>query len=655
MKTSANILLAFLCLGPCWQSGGATIRQVPSPQYPTIQAAVDASVNGDTVLVNEGTYYENIRYRGKAIVVSSSYLIDGDTTHIERTIINGSNPSSPDSASVVYFVNGEDTSSVLCGFTITGGKGTMWFDVPDGGLWFREGAGIFCESGGARIVRNVITRNRIQGSTADGAGVWVVNTTSSLPYLILERNLIADNTAQADSVGVFVGAGGAAIFSTSARIIANVFERDTAISRDGASGAGISFQGWPQGPYPVGLIQGNIFRDNVASTILRGAFGGGMVVEHTGPVTISDNLFEGNIAKSSSNLGRGGGLWIGDRYLPRTTAPARKLIVRNRLLRNRAQGTNWGSGGGIELDATLAAIAQNEIAENTATGTYGSGGGIWVYGSSCRVENNIIVRNRATDGGGVQFDSLPMPLRGTDQTVINNTIVDNHATSGGGLSVTEGAKIVMLNNILWADTAQNGKEIYVSGGTANVQYCNIQGGWPSGTCNIDSDPLFVGGDSVLDLMAGSPCIGKGIDSVQIASVWYHAPTVDYDGHSRHMPAGPQPCDIGAQEEQFTTDVHEARSSVPTQFALEQNYPNPFNPSTRINYTVVVTGGSGLGTRVKLAIYDLLGRDVAVLVDEKKAPGSYEVTFNAEELSSGVYFYRLEAGSFVETKKMVVLK
>ncbi len=589
MKPFVNILPGLLCISVLCKAGGATVRHVPS-EYATIQAGIDAAVNGDTVLVDEGTYYENIRYRGKAIVVASSYLIDGDTTHIERTMINGSNPIHPDSGSVVYFVDGEDSNSVLCGFTITGGTGTMWYDVPDGGVWVREGGGIFCESGSARIVRNIITRNRIQGSTADGAGVWVVNTTSSLPYLILEQNVITDNIARANSLGVWVGAGGAVVWSTSARIIGNVFERDTAVARDGASGAGLAFQGWPQGPYPVGVIQGNIFRDNVVSTVLRGAFGGGMVVEHTGPVTISDNLFEGNVAVSAdiAGVGRGGGLWIGDAYLPVTTAPARKLIARNCFLQNRAQNPRWASGGGIELDGTLATIAQNEISENTATGTNGSGGGIWAYRSSCRVENNIIVWNLAPGGGGVQFDSPPMPLRGTDQTIVNNTIGDNDASSGGGLSITGGANVVSLNNILWADTAQNGREIYVNGGTAIVHYCSIEGGWPSGTGNIGSDPLFVPGDSLLNLMAGSPCIGKGIDSLQIAGVWYHAPTIDFDGHSRPCPIGTHP-DIGAQEEQITDDVPAGGTGLPTQFALDQNYPNPFNPSTRIGYRVQGTG------------------------------------------------------------------
>jgi len=135
-------------------------------QYLTIQEGINAASNGDTVLVADGLYYENINFLGKAITVASHYLVDGDTTHIENTIINGSQPTSPDSGSVVYFVSGEDTNSVLCGFTITGGSGTNWYLDR----WLREGGGIFCLSSGARIVNNYITRNRIDGATGDGGG-----------------------------------------------------------------------------------------------------------------------------------------------------------------------------------------------------------------------------------------------------------------------------------------------------------------------------------------------------------------------------------------------------------------------------------------------------------------------------------------------------
>lgn len=94
---------------------------------------------------------------------------------------------------------------------------------------------------------------------------------------------------------------------------------------------------------------------------------------------------------------------------------------------------------------------------------------------------------------------------------------------------------------------------------------------------------------------------------------------------------------------------EQTGSLPVEFVLEQNYPNPFNPSTKISYRLPVSSS------ITLKVYDLTGREVATLVDEYKTAGSYVVDFNAEGLSSGMYFYKLQAGSLVETKKMILLK
>jgi hypothetical protein len=97
-------------------------------------------------------------------------------------------------------------------------------------------------------------------------------------------------------------------------------------------------------------------------------------------------------------------------------------------------------------------------------------------------------------------------------------------------------------------------------------------------------------------------------------------------------------------------------TTPGEFALMQNYPNPFNPSTAIKYTVgVVSGQSPAASRVRLAVYDLLGREVAVLVDGSMASGSYDVQFDGSGLSSGTYIYRLTAGERVETRRMVLVR
>jgi hypothetical protein len=98
-----------------------------------------------------------------------------------------------------------------------------------------------------------------------------------------------------------------------------------------------------------------------------------------------------------------------------------------------------------------------------------------------------------------------------------------------------------------------------------------------------------------------------------------------------------------------TGIENISSELPKEFNLEQNYPNPFNPSTKINYKISATG------KISLKVYDVLGNEVATLVNEEKPAGSYEVTFNAEGLASGVYIYRLKSGSSSLSKKLLLLK
>jgi hypothetical protein len=89
--------------------------------------------------------------------------------------------------------------------------------------------------------------------------------------------------------------------------------------------------------------------------------------------------------------------------------------------------------------------------------------------------------------------------------------------------------------------------------------------------------------------------------------------------------------------------------VVNSFNLEQNYPNPFNPTTNIKYSVPENGF------VKLAVYNLIGEEVKVLVNGQLNPGFYEIEFDAAYLPSGIYFYRIQAGNFNQTKKMILLK
>jgi len=122
-----------------------------------------------------------------------------------------------------------------------------------------------------------------------------------------------------------------------------------------------------------------------------------------------------------------------------------------------------------------------------------------------------------------------------------------------------------------------------------------------------------------------------LDNSAVGKVQYRLKQIDFDGQFEY------------------SNIIEVDAGAPKQFALEQNYPNPFNPSTTIRYQLPVA------SEVKLEVYDVLGKKIATLVNERQSAGSYQVVWNASGLSSGTYFYRLQAGTFVETKKMILVK
>jgi len=482
--------------------------------------------------------------------------------------------------------------------------------------------------------------NRVSGENALGGGVVFI---SDQGFLILERNRISGNYVSANP-GVGIG-GGAEIIGDDVyvRIVENVFERDTVVAQDFAIGGGLDIFGLNS--LAGGLIQGNVFRENIVDATDRGGVGGGIYLFATSGIEVRDNLFDGNIAKSRNGWGEGGGIVIDDLNV---SGYGRKMLVGNQFVNNLAsnQFGDDGRGGAIELFYTLATISGNYFEQNTAQGgiAFGGGGAIRIFKSAFRLENNIFAGNTAIFGGAVYVSGTPQS--GTDLDIINNTIVNNHASStGGGIDVS-GVQAIVVNSILWGNTPnQIGPG---GGGSIEIRYSDIQGGW-SGDGNIDVDPLFVdiaNGD--FHLQDISPCIGAGVDSIEIGGTWYFSPVTDLDGNPRPNPPGSIP-DMGAYESDFVVGIEDEKLYVPLSFKLNQNYPNPFNPRTIIKYDVPEL------RFVTLTVYDVLGSEIATLINEEKPEGSYEVKFDGIGLPSGIYFYRLQAGSFVETKKMVLMK
>lgn len=277
---------------PTW----GTVIHVPGDQ-PSIQGGIYTAVNGDTVLVAPGTYYENINFRGRNIVLASHFILDGNPDFIENTIINGSQPTEPDTGSTVMIISGEDSTAVLEGFTVTGGTGTIWWDTHDLQM-HREGGGILIELSSPTIRNNHVINNEsinLDGVLAAGGGG--IRCMDANP--LIENNLIKQNR--------------------------------------GTHAAGVEML------FSTGIIRRNVIVENSGGELWGG---GGYLQYFGGPVLLENNTIVGNSCTGSGDppAGRGGAmvLW------------AATIVARNNIIWGNTQEIGdhiYVSGGGV-LDIT---------------------------------------------------------------------------------------------------------------------------------------------------------------------------------------------------------------------------------------------------------------------------------------------------------------
>jgi len=264
----------------------ATTINIPADQ-PTIQAGIDAAIDGDSVMVAPGTYLENINLSGKRIVLTSRYALDADPEIIHNTVINGGSPRHHDTASVVLIINGEGRQTVVQGFTITGGTGTVWPDPHIGGF-YREGGGILSEFSSPTIQHNIIIDNEaievVTGVTSAGGGGIRAGDGNPL----IRNNVIMNNRGR-------YGAGVVLNFATG-EIRNNVIANNT--GGDDYAGSGLwKYEGGDA------LVQNNTIAGNISARP-----GGGVYVSAT-TMTLRNNIIWGNVAPSDPQI-RGSGATV---------------------------------------------------------------------------------------------------------------------------------------------------------------------------------------------------------------------------------------------------------------------------------------------------------------------------------------------------------
>ncbi|MGB5288859.1 MAG: T9SS type A sorting domain-containing protein, partial [Ignavibacteriaceae bacterium] len=171
---------------------------------------------------------------------------------------------------------------------------------------------------------------------------------------------------------------------------------------------------------------------------------------------------------------------------------------------------------------------------------------------------------------------------------------------------------------------------------------------------IEPSRLYLGNDVGMYVSFNSGqswwVLGEGLPVLPVSDIKIHSTT-------RELVAGTYGRSMYKIDLDLVPTNIESSEPIVSGFYLEQNYPNPFNPITKIKFTIpsVFASGTKQSQQVILKVYDILGNEVVTLINEKKLAGNYEVDFNAKELTSGIYFYKLVANEFSDTKKMILLK
>jgi hypothetical protein len=605
----------------------AQIRHVPAV-YPSIQQGINAANPGDTVLVADGTYYEQISFKGKApLLVASQFILDGDESHIANTIIDGSQPSNPDSASVVYFVSGEDTTSILCGFTIQHGKGTYTPDNYDD----RQGGGIWIAEAGAKIVHNRITHNTlddtqpVNGNSVAGAGICGKYAEGDY-WVVIQDNTIDSNSCISEYE--YAIGGGISInyncYISNNLIFGNKCTGILDASAQAGGIAGMKDQSWSN---TISFtVDHNIISHNETQSSNSFANCGGVELVNLTTV-ISDNEISFNtVVTNCSTAGGGvGGLALDD--------AGEGSVVRNNVFSHNVSNC-WGGGLHLEymdfiLEPAVVLVENNYFLDNEAY----RGGAFSDIDHPAILQNNVFSGNLATNGGacfvwkeGTVADHLV--------TYINNSFSGNGADNGGAVYSSNESPLI-FNCIFWQDGAYTGDEISTSGGIAEIAWSNIDengisGQWIAGDGIINEDPLFY--DNIyLKPMCESPCIDQGVLDYSCShGDYYVAPEYDINGELRPLGGG---VDLGAYESCVGVGIEDQFAVRSSQFAVNV-YPNPTSGSSQFAIC------SSQDQHVTLKIYDIQGREVATVADGEMTAGEHVITWNAQYLPAGIYYYQL---------------
>ncbi len=303
------------------------------------------------------------------------------------------------------------------------------------------------------------------------------------------------------------------------------------------------------------------------------------------------------------------------------------------------------AGGGMYIKNSNPYLHKLYFIDNHSIG---GGGALVLDNSSPTISNIMMVRNFTEGlGGAVQL------INGASPKFVNMTTADNVAeTAGGAFYLNPNSNPIIINSIMFDDTKP---EIYLGGGTPIVTYSIIDSAstetyFGEGCADLDpyltTDVEYRLSNNTCSYSSGNTAVSSAIDAG-------HPDSLDTELDC-YAGLGEQRADLGyygGRYSQTTVGVKDNKftTEIPSEYKLMQNYPNPFNPTTTISFALPKAG------MVSLKVYNILGEEVAELINREMNAGVKKINFDASHLSSGLYIYRISTNNFIDVKKMLLLK
>jgi hypothetical protein len=559
--------------------------------YTTIQGAINIAVAGDTILVKE----KSIPYFEEISFPKSGNATEGYIVLMafpnETPIIDGSNISTNNNWRVGIIKIENKSYIKIIGFEI----------------------------------RNFVINN----SDVFPAGIWIIGALNNVEIVNNKIYSIEQNATD-------VGAHGLAVYGTSSSASINNILIDNNEVYD-------CKLGWSEALVLNGNVEKFVVSNNIVHDNNNIAFDFiGHEEECPDPELdqARDGIVNDNIAyniDSRGNPAYGDNANADGFYID----GGKNIIFERNIVYNCNIGFEIASEHGGK--STSGIIIRNNLIRNNSAVGIAFGGYDSERGSTnnCKILNNTFYKNNTEN-----FDwgaEVAVQYYCDDNVFVNNIVFSNSGIIIVQNNTNTGSNNLFNNNLYFSD----GNPIWQWNNSTYSNFNDYKNSLNHENNSLFTNPLLVNptGDNP-SLQVSSVAIDNGIVIEQTENG-------DFDFFSKPRIVNNK-IDIGAVECQTVTSVEKFNIIDKNNFHLYQAYPNPFNPSTVIKYQIA-TNVNSESLLVKLTVYDILGREVATLVNMQQKAGNYEITFNAENLLSGIYFYKLQSGNFTSTKKIMLLK